>query len=75
MRNGFSSINCQKSCQMPTEIFIFLKYHCTILSVDLELDVSVPIYKFLPTKTASNGLPSQTLYFEPDNLSQTDVKR
>ena len=41
MRNGFSTINCEKSCQRPTEVFLFSKYHCTTLTVDLELDVSV----------------------------------
>ena len=29
MKNGFSTINCGKSCQRPTEIFLFSKYHCT----------------------------------------------
>ena len=36
-----STINCQKRCQRPTEIFLFSKYHCTALTVELELDVSV----------------------------------
>ena len=38
--NGFSTINCRKSCQRPTEIFLFSKYHCTTLTVGLELDAS-----------------------------------
>ena len=33
--------NCQKSCQRPAEIFLFSKCHCTTLTVELELDVSV----------------------------------
>ena len=41
MKNGFSTINCQKSCQRPTEIFLFSKYHCATLTVKLELDISV----------------------------------
>ena len=41
MKNGFSIINCRKNCQMPTEIFVFSKYHCTTLIVEQELDVSV----------------------------------
>ena len=35
--NGFSTINCRKSCQRPTEIFLLSKYHCTTLTVELEL--------------------------------------
>ena len=26
MKNGFSTINCRKICQRPTEIFLFSKY-------------------------------------------------
>ena len=38
------------------------KYHCTTLSVELELDISVCAQlKFLPTKTASRGLILQKL--------------
>ena len=45
MKNGFSTINCRKSCQRPTEIFLFSKYHCTTLTVELELDVCLcPIF-------------------------------
>ena len=33
--------NCQKSCQRPTEIFLFSKYHCTTQTVEQELDASV----------------------------------
>ena len=40
MKNGFFTINCRKSCQRATEIFLFSKYHCTILTIELELDVS-----------------------------------
>ena len=41
MKNGFSTINCRKSSQRPTEIFLFSKYYCTTLTVELELDVTV----------------------------------
>ena len=41
MKNGFSTVNCRRSCQRPTEIFLFSNYHCTTLTVELELDVSV----------------------------------
>ena len=41
MKNGFSTTNCRKSRQRPTEILLFSKYHCTTLTVELELDVSV----------------------------------
>ena len=36
INNGFSTINCQKSGQRPTEIFLFSKYHSTTLTVELE---------------------------------------
>ena len=62
MKNGFSTINCRKSCQRPTEIFLFSKYHCTTVTVELELNVSVcGQLKILPTKTASHGLILQKL--------------
>ena len=62
MKNGFSTVNCRKSCQRPIEIFLFSKYHCTTLTVKLELDVSVCAQlKILPTKTASRGLILQKL--------------
>ena len=41
MKNRFSAVNCRKSCQRPTEIFLFSKYPCTTVAVELELDVSV----------------------------------
>ena len=57
MKNRFSTVNCRKSCQRSTEIFLFSKYPCTTVTVELELDVSVCAQlKFLPTKTASHGL-------------------
>ena len=62
MKDGFSSINCRKSYQRPTETFLFSKYHCTTLTVELELDASVCAQlKILPTKTASHGLILQKL--------------
>ena len=63
MNNGFSTINCQQSCQRPTEIFLFSKYHCTTLTVELGLDVSVCAQlKILATKTASHGLGTGHYY-------------
>ena len=57
-------------------MFLFSKYPCTTVRVELELDVSVCAQlKFLPSKTASYGLILQKLYFDPNNLSQIDVKR
>ena len=41
MKNIFSAVNCRKSCQRPTEIFLFSKYPSTTVTVELELDVSV----------------------------------
>ena len=71
MKNGFSTINCQKSCQRPTEIFLFSKYPCTTLTVEQELDVTVGAHE--------NSLAwlnfSKTLCFGFNNLSQIDVKR
>ena len=34
-RNGFSTINSQKSCQRPTEIFLFSKYYCPVVFMTL----------------------------------------
>ena len=77
MENGFSTINCRKSCQRPTDIFLFSKYHCTTLTVELESDVSVRGQ--LKTFTHKDGFTwlnfTKTLYFGPNNLSQIDVKR
>ena len=57
MKSGFSTTYCRKSCQRPTEIFLFSKYHCTTLTVELELDVSVCAQlKIFTHKTASHGL-------------------
>ena len=63
MKNGFSTINCRKSCQRPTEIFLFSNYHCTTLTVELELDVSVcaQLKIFTHKNTASHGLILQKL--------------
>ena len=77
MKNGFSTINCRQGCQRPTEIFFFLKYHCTTLTVEQELDVSVCAQ--LKIFTHENSFTwlnfTKTLYFGPNNLSQIDVKR
>ena len=76
MKNGFSTINCRKSCQRPTEIFLFSKYHCTALTVELELDVSVCAQ--LKIFTHKNSFTwfnfTKTLYFGPNNLSQMTLK-
>ena len=57
MKNGFSTINCQKSCQRPRKVFLFSKYHCTTLTVELVLDVSVCAQlKFFTHKNSSHGL-------------------
>ena len=51
-----------KSCQRPTEILLFSKYHCTTLTVELELDVSICAQlKIFTHKTASHGLILQKL--------------
>ena len=77
MKNGFSTINCRKNCQRPTEIFLFSKYHCTTLTVELELDVSVCAQlKIFSHKNSFTRLNfTKTLYFGPNNLPQIDVKR
>ena len=76
MKNRFSTINCRKSCQRPTEIFLFSKYPCTTVTVELELDVSVCAQlKIFTHKNSFAWLNfTKTLYFEPNNLSQIDVK-
>ena len=62
MKSGFSTIYCRKSFQRPTEIFLFSKYHCTTLTVELELNVSFCAQlKIFTYKTASNGLILQNL--------------
>ena len=77
MKNGFSTINCRKSCQRPTEIFLFSKYHFTTLAVELELVVSVCAQlKIFTHKKASRGLILQKrCIFGPNDLSQIDLKR
>ena len=77
MKNGFSTINCRKSCQRPTEIFLFSEYHCTTLTAELELNVSVCAQlKFFAHKNSFTWLNfTKTLYFGPNNLSQIDDKR
>ena len=72
----FSTINCRKSCQRPAEIFLFSRYHCTTLTVELELDVSVCAQlKIFTHKNSFKWLNfTKTLYFGPNNLSQIDVK-
>ena len=76
--NGFSTINCRKSCQRPTEIFLFSKYHCTTLTVELELDVSACAQlKIFTLKNSFTWLKilQELCIFGPNNLSQIDVKR
>ena len=77
MKNGFSTINCRKSCQRPTEIFLFSEYHCTTLTVELELDVSVCAQlKIFTHKNSFAWLNfTKTQYFGPCNLLQIDVQR
>ena len=77
MKNGFSTIiNFPKSCQRPTEIFLFSKYHCTTLIVMLELNVSVCAqFKIFTHKNSFTWLNfTKTPYFGPNNLSQIEVK-
>ena len=70
-------MNCRKSCQRPTEIFLFSKYHCTTLTVELELDVSACAQlKILTHKNSFAWLNcTKTVYSGPNNFSQIDVKR
>ena len=77
MKNGFSTINCRKRCQRPIEMFLFSKYHCTTLTVELELDVSVCAQlKIFTHKNSFTWLNfTKTLYCGANNLSQIDVKR
>ena len=76
MKNGFSTINCQKSCQRPTEIFLFSKCPCTTLTVELELDVTVGAQiKIFTHRNSFAWLNfTKTLCFGSNNLSQIDVK-
>ena len=71
MRNGFSTTNYRKSCQRPT------KNHCTTLTVELELDVSVCAQlKIFTHKNSFTWLNfTKPLYFGPSNLSQIDIKK
>ena len=75
MKNGFFIINFRKSCEKPTEIFLFSKYRCTTLTVELELDVTdcaqLRIFTHKNSFTWLNF--TKTLYFGPNNLSQIDV--
>ena len=68
--------NCRKSCQRPIEIFLFSKYHCTTLTIKLELDVSVCAQ--LEIFTHKNNFTwlnfTKPLYFGLNNLSQIDAK-
>ena len=59
------------------KIFLFSKYHCTTLTVELELDVSVCAHlKIFTYKNNFTWLNfTKTLYFGPNNLSQIDIKR
>ena len=75
MKNGFSTISCKKVVRGPQKYFY--SYHCTILTVELELDVSVCAQlKIFTQRNSFTWLNfTKTLYFEPNNLSQIDVKR
>ena len=77
MKNGFSTINCRKSCLRPTEIFLLSKYHCTTLTVELELDAfACAQLKIFTHKNSLTWLNfAKTLYFGSNNMSQIDVKR
>ena len=62
MKNRFSTVDCRKSCQKPTEIFLLSKYPCMTVTVELELDVSVCAeLKIFTHKTASHDLILQNL--------------
>ena len=69
-------MNCRKSSQRPTEIFLFSKYHCTTLTIELQLDVSVCAQlKVFTNKNSFTWLNfTKTLYSDPNNLSQIDDK-
>ena len=58
-------------------IFLFSEYHCTPLTVELELDVSVCVQlKIFTHKNSFTWLNfTRTLYFGPNNLSHIDVKK
>ena len=58
-------------------MFLFLKYHCTTLTVELELDVSFCAQlKIFTHKNSFTWLNfTKALYFGPNSLSQIDVKR
>ena len=76
MKNGFSTINCRKGCQRPTEIFLFSKYYCTTLTVELELDVSVCAQlKIVTHKNSFTWLNfRKTLYFGPITCHRLTLK-
>ena len=67
----------KKLSEAHRSIFVFSKYHCTTLTVELELDVSVCTQlKILTYKNSFTWLNfTKTLHFGPNNLSQIDVKR
>ena len=77
MKNRFSTVNCRKSCQRPTEIFLLSTYPCTTVTVELELDVSVCAQlKIVTHKNSFTWLNfTKTLYFGPNNLSQITSNR
>ena len=77
MKNRFSTVNCRKSCQRPTGIFLLSKYPCTTVTVELELDVSVCAQlKIFTHKNSFTWLNfTKALHFGPNNLSQIGVKR
>ena len=77
MKNRFSTVNCRKSCQRPTEIFLLSKCPCMTVTVEPELDVSVCAQlKIFTHKNSFKWINfTKTLYFGPSKLSQIDVKR
>ena len=76
MNNQFSIINCRKSCQRPKEIFLFSKYHCTTITVELQLDVSVCAQlKIFTHKNSVTWLHfTKTLYFGLNNCHRLTLK-
>ena len=77
MKNRFSTVDCRKSCQKPTEIFLLSIYPCMTVTVELELDVSVCAELKIFTHKNSFGWLNftKTLYFGLNNLSGIDVRR
>ena len=77
MKNRFSTVDCRKSCQKPTEIFLLSKYPCMTVTVELELDVSVCAeLKIFTHKNSFTWLSfTKPLYFGLNNLSRIDDRK